>query len=187
MLTISSTVTSGDVAGSSNPAPDDDEASDWVQRTCTFNHNEDAERDCALFPMPLEFLRISWPVGLVAIPFGTVYWLLLFLLPDSIDAYVHMRAYTDFSRWGGIEILFALNSGILGWLSVVIVERRADVARFVLLLMVLPWCFSSIGSGFALASLSVGVFSDAVWNMLMYSLVSTVGASALRAYLSDIL
>lgn len=140
-----------------------------------------------MFHKPFRFLRISWPIGLVTLPFGTVYCLLLCLFPDSIDAYANMRVYTDFSTWGGIETLFALNSAVLGWLSVVVAERRTGVVGFVLLLMVLPWCFSSIGAGFALASLCVGSFSDAVWDMLAYSLVSVVGASALRAYLCDML
>lgn len=135
---------------------------------------------------PFRVLSVSWPVGLVSLPFGVVNFILLCFFPDSIDAYASMRAYTDFSRWGGIEFLFALNSAVLGWLSVVVAEHCTGVAGFVLLLMILPWCFSSIGGGFALASLRVGSFSDAVCDMLVYSLVSVVGVSVFRAYWGNI-
>lgn len=160
---------------------------DRLQQTRTFCRGDDPDWDCTMFHRPLKFLRISWPAGLVALPFGTVYCLLLCLFPDSIEAYAKVRVYTDFSGWGGIETLFALNSAILGWLSVVVAERRTSVAGFILLLMILPWCFASICGGFALASLWERSFSDAVWDMLACSLVSVVGASALRAYLCDML
>lgn len=133
----------------------------------------------------LRVFRISWPVGLAALPFGAVYCLLVCLFPDSIDAYAKMHAYTDFSTWGGIEVLFMLNSAVLGWVAVVVTVRRTGVAGFVLILIALPWCLASIGSGFAVAWLCVGSISDGVWPMLAYSLGSVVCASALRTYMHE--
>lgn len=134
-----------------------------------------------------EIMKLSWPLGLVALPFGMGYCFLLCFFPDAIDAYDKMRDFTATSQWGGIEVLFALNSGVLGWVTVVVSERRLGPARFVLLLMALPWCFASIGGGFALALLYIGSLSAAMFDMLAYSLVSAVGACAVRAYLDNIL
>ncbi len=132
-------------------------------------------------------LKLSSPVAVVALPFGMGYCFLLCLFPDAIEAYDKMLDFTATSQWGGIEVLFSLNSGVLGWVTVVVAERRLGAARFVLLLMALPWCLASIGGGFALALLYIGSFSDPMWEMLAYSLVSAIGACAVRAYLSNIL
>ena len=134
-----------------------------------------------------EIMTLLWPVGLVALPFGMGCCFLLCLFPDAIEAYDKMRDFTATSQWGGIEVLFSLNSGVLGWVTVVVSERRLGAARFALLRMALPWCLASIGGGFALALLYIGSLSDSMWEMLAYSLVSAIGACAVRAYLGNIL
>jgi len=133
-----------------------------------------------------EIMKLSWPLGLLALLFGMVYGLLLWSFPDAIEAYGTMRDYTAISQWGGIEVLFVLNSGVLGWVTVVVAERRMEAARFVLLPMAAPWCLVSIGGGFAFALLNIGSLSAAMMEMLAYSLGSAVGASILRAYWGSI-
>lgn len=140
-----------------------------------------------MFENGIALLKQSWPLGLLALPFGTVYCLLLYLFPDSIEAYVKMRAYTIFSRWGGVERLFVLDSLVLGWVSSVVSERRTGAVGPVVLLFALPCCFAAIGGGFAIASLFLGSLSDAMKEMLAYTLVSAVGASVLRSYLANVL
>ncbi len=164
-----------------------DKVCEQLRRILFSYRGDDPSGSLGMFQKGLALLKLSWPLGVVALPFGTVYCLLLYLFPDSIDAYVKMRTYTVFSRWGGVEVFFVLNSAVLGWVSVVVSERRTGAARFILLLIALPWCFASIGGGFALAPLCLGRLSDAMWEMMAYSLVSVVCAGALRAYLGDIL
>lgn len=134
----------------------------------------------------IALLKRLWPLGLLAMPFGTIYCLLICLFPDSIEAYVKMRSYTAFSRWGGVERLFVLNSLVLGWVGAVVSQRRAGAVGPVVLLFALPCCVAAIGGGFAIASLFLGSLSDAMKEMLVYSLVSAVGASILRAYWGSI-
>ena len=143
--------------------------------------------DRGMFQNGIALLKRLWPLGLLAMPFGTVYCLLLYLFPDSIEAYVRMRTYTAFSRWGGVERLFVLNSLVLGWVGAVVSERRAGAVGPVVLLFALPCCFAAIGGGFAIASLFLVSLSGAMKEMLAYSLVSAVGASVLRSYLANIL
>ncbi|MCH7704037.1 MAG: hypothetical protein IIB61_02910 [Planctomycetes bacterium] len=66
-------------------------------------------------------------------------------------------------------------------------ERRAGAVGPVVLLFALPCCFAAIGGGFAITSLFLGSLSDGMKEMLAYSLVSAVGASALRSYLANII
>ena len=140
-----------------------------------------------MFQNGIVVLKRLWPLGLLALPFGAVCCLLLVLFPDSIEAYVQMRAYNIFSRWGGVERLFVLNSVVLGWVSVIVSERRTGAVGPVVLSFALPCCFVAIGGGFALSPLFLGSLSGAMREMLAYSLVSAVGASVLRAYLANIL
>lgn len=139
-----------------------------------------------MFQRPIERLGISWSLGFIALPFGAVYCLLLCLFPDSIEAYVKMRTDVDFSTWGGVEVLFVLNSAGLGWASVVALERRTGAAGPVVLLLALPCCLAAIAGGFALAPLFLGSLSGAMREMLTYSLVSALVASVLRVYLGNI-
>lgn len=131
-------------------------------------------------------MKRLWPLGCAILLFGVVYCSLLCLFPDAIAAYVSMRLSTDVSTWGGIEDLFVLNSAVLGWVTVVVLDRRTGAVGFVLLLAAIPWCVASIGGGFALSALLLGGLSGPMWEMLLYSLVSVVAASALRSYLAKI-
>lgn len=140
-----------------------------------------------MFQEGIALLKRSWPLGLLALPFGAVYCLFLCLFPDSIEAYVEMRAYTQFSTWGGVQVLFLLNSVIIGWLSAVVSERSIGTVGAVALLLAVLCCLGAIGAGFCLAWFFLGSLSDPMWEMLAYSLVSAVGASALRTYLAGIL
>ena len=115
-----------------------------------------------------------------------MYCLLLCLLSDAIEAFDRLPTYGLFLTWGGVEDLFVLNSVVLGWASVVACERTAGTAGVVLLLFVLPLCIAAIGGGFAVALVFVPCVSDAMWQMMVYSLVSVVGASILRVYLGEI-
>lgn len=154
-----------------------------LSRIMFLSSGDDLPGRLRMFQNRIAILKRSWPLGVLALPFGTVYCLLLCLFPDSIDAYVKMRWYTE----GGVENLFVLNSAVLGWVSVVVSERRTGAAGFILLLIALPCCFVAIGGGFAIAPLFLGSLSDAMKEMLAYSLVSVVGAGAFRAYWSAML
>ena len=120
----------------------------------------------------------SWPLGLLALPFGTVYCLLLCFLSDSIEVYDELPGN---SEWGGVEVLFVLNSGVLAWVSVVVSERRTETEGFLALLFAFPWCFAAIGGGFAVALLFLGSLSDAMMEMLVFSVVSSIVIGGLRA------
>jgi len=112
---------------------------------------------------------------------------LLSFFPDSIDAYDAMRDYTFTSEYGGIEVLFMLNSGLLGWVICVLVERKVDETTFILALTSSLWCLVLIGGGFALTSLFVGNLTGPMWEMLVLSMVFSVGTSTFQSYFGDLL
>ena len=109
------------------------------------------------------------------------------MLRDAIEAFDKVSAYTNLSRWGGVEDLFVLSSGVLGWVSVAVCARTVGAAGPVLLLFALPSWMGAIGGGFAVAAALLACSCDGMWEMMTYSLVSVVGVSILRVYLSNIL
>lgn len=132
---------------------------------------------------PIYLVKASWPAGVAALFFGIVYSVLLCSFPDYIENFDEMLKYTHNSNWGGLEMLFILNSGILGATSVVISERRTDASGIMLWLIASSWCLISIGFGFAMAQTYLGNFPDPMWEILAFSLATAVGATALRTYL----
>lgn len=150
------------------------------------NNSNDMIGHCGVFHKPFELVRRSWPVGVVALLFGSVYCSLVCFLTDGIDAFDKMSAFMVTSRWGGVEDLFLLNSIALGWVSVVVSETRTGTAGFVPLLMALAWCLVSIGGAFALGSLWLGRFSGPMWGMVAYSVLPVLGAAGVRCYLGNI-
>ncbi len=132
-----------------------------------------------------ELVQLSWPLGLVVLCSGIVYCGLLSVFPDAIDAFRSMRGYVIGSDWGAIETLFSMAAGVSGWISVVVAQRRLDANKLALFLVGLLCCVASIGLGFGSAAVFVGLHSDSVWEMMMYSLVSGAGACAFRGFISD--
>ena len=66
-----------------------------------------------MFQKQLDFVERAWPLGLLALPFGILYCLLLCFLTDAIEASEQMRGSLSNYEWGGVDSLFALTSGIL--------------------------------------------------------------------------
>lgn len=126
-------------------------------------------------------LKMSWPVGLAAIPMGVIDLVLLCVFPESIEVYDSEATWAAHSR-GGIETLFIMNSGVFGWLCVVVTERRVGAGGFGALVFAIPWCAGSIIGGFALSIAFGGSFSDATWDMLSMSLITVAGVCAVRAW-----
>jgi len=75
-----------------------------------------------------------------------------------------------------------MNSGVFGWLSVVVSERRVGICGIGAFICAVPWCSGSIMGGFALALPLGATFSSATWEILAMSLVTVVGVCALRAW-----
>jgi len=134
----------------------------------------------------LTSLKRSWSVGFVALPCAIVNTVLICVLPDSIEAYAEFWRYLALDRWGGPETLFMINSGVLGWVSIVVLERKLGTVGMVVFLIALPWCLAAIAGGFALGVLFVEHVPGPIWDMVGYSVVSAVGASAVRTYFHDI-
>ncbi len=133
---------------------------------------------------PFKLLCHSWPLVVLTLPFGALYCSLLCFFPDAIEASVQMQAYT--SEWGGVEVLFMLNSAGLGWASVVVSERRIGGAGPAMLLFAWPCCLVAIASGFAAAPLFLGGLTAAMKEMLIISLVSVLAVSGIRVYWGNI-
>lgn len=184
-MTGTTELVKGYVKPGSGPAVDA-RIGEQLSRMGFASRDDDLYGDRGMFQNGIALLKRLCPLGLLAMPFGTVYCLLLYLFPDSIEAYVRMRTYTAISRWGGVERLFVLNSLVLGWVGAVVSERRAGAVGPVVLLFALPCCFAAIGGGFAISPLFLGGLSGAMKEMLAYSLVASVGASILRAYWGSI-
>ena len=131
-----------------------------------------------------EFPKQLWPVGLVTLASGLVNCLLVWLFPDAIDAYGKMGDLL--SGEGSIEVLFSLNSGVLGWVSIVVLQHRTGITGSVLLVFALPCWLVAISAGFALAAVVVNPLPNAVWDMITYSAISAGCAGALRVYFADV-
>ena len=127
----------------------------------------------------------SWPVGVAALPFGLGCCFLVCFFPNAIEVYEEMEMYLVTSRWGGIETLFMLNSGVLGWVSVVVLEHRLGTVGTIVLLISLPWSLLAIAGGFGLGLLFVDPAPGSIWDMVGFSALAAVGASGLRTYLHD--
>jgi len=134
----------------------------------------------------LEFMKRSWPLGLVALPFGLVYCSLLCFFGEAIEASTQVRGYLASYEWGGVDTLFALNSGLLGWLSIVVAGYRFGITGRCLLWIALPWCFAAIGGGFGLALLFADRLPSSVWEIVLCCLVFMIGTSVFRVYVDDV-
>ena len=78
----------------------------------------------------LELLKLLWPAGAVALAFGMVHCVLLCLLGEALEA----GADIDLSLyWGGAESLFCLNSALLGWVTIRLLEHRLGTTGPILL------------------------------------------------------
>ena len=108
------------------------------------------------------------------------------MFPDAIEASEELWMYLQSSHWGGPETLFVLNSSLLGWVSIVVLERWLGTVGNVVLLIAFPWCLATIAGGFALALVFVERVPGPIWNMVALSVISAVGASAVRTYLHDV-
>jgi len=97
-----------------------------------------------------------------------------------------LSSYTAFNTWGGLEDLFAIVSVLLGWTSVVAVERALGRTGMILLPVVLATCFAAIGGGFILSLRLVELHILGVWQLLVVSTVVAGLASVVRLYFTDI-
>lgn len=140
-----------------------------------------------MFEKQLNFLERAWPIGLVALPFGLVYCLLLCVFGEAIEASGQMRGFLANYEWGGVDALFALTSGILGWTSIAVTGYRFGITGAWLLLIALPWCLTAIVGGFALAELIIDRLPGPVWELVVCCLVWMIGTCIFRVYLDDVL
>jgi hypothetical protein len=138
-----------------------------------------------MFQKQVDFAERVWPLGLVALAFGLVYCLLLCVFEEAIEASEKMRDYLANYEWGGAEALFALNSGLLGWVSIVVAEYRFGISGWWLFLITLPCGFAAIGGGFVLALLLAERLPSSAWEIILLCLVFMIGTGAFRVYLDD--
>jgi len=134
----------------------------------------------------LAMSKLAWPVAFVALPCALMICLLVWLFPDAIEAYGEFRTYLNYARWRGPGLLFMLNSAVLGWVSIVVLERKSQTVGIVVFLATLPWCLASIAGGFALSVYLVDHVPGSIGEMVAYSVVSAVGASAFRTHLQNV-
>jgi len=87
---------------------------------------------------------------------------------------------------GGIETLFLLNSGILAWASIFILERRL-INGCIAVLVGAIWWTTAIGGGFAAALLIAGSLPSHPFEMVVFCMGVAMLSGASRAYLSDLL
>ena len=127
------------------------------------------------------FVAIACPMIAVALFFGSVYVLLLRVFRGSIEAYSELSAFTATGEWGGPETLFTGVSVLLGLLNVWVLERRLGTG-FTLLRISIPFCIATIGTSFAVARIIFGPPVAGMLDMLVYSLVSAIGACVIRVY-----
>ena len=138
-----------------------------------------------MFQNGFALLKLSFSLAVVALPFGIVYCLLICLFPDAIEAFGAMRHYVSFSRWGGIENLFVLNSLLMGWVTIIVLERTVGSTGHILFAIALPCWVAAIGGGFASGAFFAERVPDTMWELLVYSLVSVVCAGALSIVWAD--
>ena len=127
------------------------------------------------------FAAIACPMIAIALFFGSVYVLLLRVFRGAIEAYSELSAFTATGEWGGPETLFTGVSVALGLLSVWVLERRLETG-FALLRITIPFCAGTIGASFALAWIIFGPPVAGMLDMLVFSLISAIGAAVIRIY-----
>lgn len=135
----------------------------------------------------LSLLAASWPTVLIAVPFAGVYCALVCFFADAIEAYGALRSLSSRVGWGGPEVLFAMNSAILGWVSIAFVGRRFGTGGLGVFMIALPWCLCTIAAGCCVGIVLLGRVPSPICEMGAYSVASVVGVSAARAWLQDVL
>ena len=131
-------------------------------------------------------MRLSWPIGVVTLPFGLVYCFLLCFLGDAIAASEKMAAQLSGYEWGGVDALFAMNSGLLGWAGVVVAAKRFGISGPSLFLIALPWSLGALGGGFAVALLVMGSLPHSIWQILGICVVFMISTAVFRTYVDDV-
>jgi hypothetical protein len=131
-------------------------------------------------------LKRSWPVSLVTVPCGAVYCLLLWLFPEALDALENLPSSLLWGQWGGIETLFLLDSLILGWASVVVLEHVLGMTGRVVLLIAVMSCIIAVGGGFALARVILGPLPGNPSEMVAYCIATTIVSAACRSWWSAV-
>lgn len=95
-----------------------------------------------------ELLKLSWPVFLISIPFGLLHCFLICYFRESLDAADNLQIYFA-DAWGGADVLLVINSGLLGWASIGLLERKLGLNGFILFPFALLIWILAIGGGSA--------------------------------------
>ncbi|RME37888.1 MAG: hypothetical protein D6788_08550 [Planctomycetota bacterium] len=126
-----------------------------------------------------------WPLVIATIFFAALFSLLVCVFSRSIEAYAALPPDFALNTSTGVEDLFMLASGVLGWVGVVLSERTTSLAGGVPLVMTMLCSLVAIGGGFAVAWFLLGTFPNGGIDMLAFSVVASFGAAAFRTYLYD--
>lgn len=132
----------------------------------------------------LEQIKLSIPVLLICIPFGLINCFLVCYFRESLDAEKELESFMRNSR-GGAETLLMISSGIMGWISIVLLEKRLGLERKILLpFALLIWTIVT-GGGFALSTLFVDQQPKAFFELIAICLISSSVASLIAIFFRD--
>ncbi len=126
----------------------------------------------------IQIVRQLWPLAIIVIAFGFGYVLLIHYLSNALDAAVLVSS----SEWGGPETLFALTSAVLGWVTIVVLERQISSTSATMLAIGLGCWIVTIGCGFTVAWLIMKQMTDEVWGLSVVCLGSAVLAGVFRIF-----
>jgi len=129
-------------------------------------------------------LKLSWPLVLVGVPFGIIYCLLFRLFPNAIELSDEFRSELFFSAGGGPNTLFGLNSLVLGWVSIVVLEHRSGIVGPFLLVIGFPYWGIAIGGGFALGVFYLGRIPNSTGELIAFCLVCVILSAGVRSFIS---
>ena len=131
-------------------------------------------------------VRPCLPVVGVALIGGAIFASLLYFLRDSIAAWAGLRSMLAFSEWPGVEGLFLLNAGLMGWLTVYVAGRCSGTTGFWLLLPSLPSSLGATLLGFAIGAAVSKLPAGLAWQLGPACAFTIVIVSVFRAWIDDI-
>lgn len=131
----------------------------------------------------VEPLKILWPAGVVGLGFGMVHCALLCIFRDALEALevIDIACW----GWGGPENLLFLNSLLLGWVSMWLMQDRLGVTGPIILAVGVVCWAGAIASGFGLAALFITPLPGPTWELAIGCIASAVVAGTFRMYTND--
>ena len=110
----------------------------------------------------------------IALPLGLVFFLILFLLADSIEAAVQLTPILGDPTRGPVTLLI-INSGLLGHVSKVVWQKHTGITGIGLFSLGLVSTVAAIGSGFGMAAYLLGTFPTSWLEVVAYCFVTACG------------